>query len=576
LTAEDHAAYAFGMGVGAALFGISMLLAVAAPARAWLVLGPDDSVAHVLGADPDGDLVVAGAGSAAFSILKLDREARQAQWVRELPAIPVSSPSSFLPPRLAVAPDGDAVVLVSDAAGLHVHRLDGATGASVWQITLADVSSHGVPGGVAMDAAADVVVGALASIDSLGDQALLIVKLAGGDGAEIWRYVLPEVGVNSIATLPSGDVFAAGFSPGNLEVVKLAGADGTELWRYTTPAPPSGFGGDGAALAAGPSGDAFVALAAGQLSILRLDGTTGTETWRYDTPQTFHAFPTIAIDPDGDVVASGTARVIKVAATDGSLVWSTDTGYGWPVVNAQGDVLHVSTAPNAVTKLDGASGMPIAAERITPTSGDWFALSYQTSLALLAHEVVAVGQVNWNSQNRAFAVFGFGDRLAGAKLLLKDPGDPSVRTFRLTSKDRGLALPDPDDPAAPTAAGATLEITNPATNESTSLALPSAGWTVTPPKAIGGTRYKYLDKTAANGPCKVVVLKGNRALKAKCDGAGIAFTLDEATQGGLDVRLVLPGGFARCLSFGGTLLRDEPGQFVATKAGPPPACAGGL
>jgi hypothetical protein len=60
------------------------------------------------------------------------------------------------------------------------------------------------------------------------------------------------------------------------------------------------------------------------------------------------------------------------------------------------------------------------------------------------------------------------------------------------------------------------------------------------------------------------------------DGAQLAFMLDEATQGSLDVRLTLAGGFARCLSFGGTALRDEPGQFIAKDAAAPASCAGGL
>ena len=96
-----------------------------------------------------------------------------------------------------------------------------------------------------------------------------------------------------------------------------------------------------------------------------------------------------------------------------------------------------------------------------------------------------------------------------------------------------------------------------------------------PPNAIGGTFYKYIDRALANGPCKVVVLKGNRVLKVKCDGAQLAFTLDEATQNTIDVRLEFPGGFARCLSFGSPL-RDEPGQFIAQDAPAPATCAGGL
>jgi outer membrane protein assembly factor BamB len=566
-----------------ALFGMAILAATVAPAHAWLIIGPDDTDAESIAADADGNVVVAGQGPESFPVMKVDVAERAALWVREFPAVPIFAPSSFPAPKLALLPDRDAVVLLSDATALQVHRLDADTGATVWDTAIADVPGEsGRPGAVAIDATADVVVGARAFVQSLDDTVGLVVKLDGDDGSEIWRYALPEAsvaqgGLHAVATLASGDVLAAAFAPtGDLQVVRLAGSDGSELWRYTTPAPLSPTSHDGAALVAGAGGDVFVAMANDQLSVLGLDGATGAEVWRYDTPQTNLSFATIAIGPDGDLIARGGVRVVKVAANDGSELWNTSAA-DWSVIDAQGDVV---TGGAVVAKLTGTSGAALAIEQVVPAFGPAFQFDFQTPFAtpvvLLAHEVVAIGQVSRNSQNRAFAVFGFADRLRGTKLFVKDPGDPSVRKLRLVSKDHGLALPEPDDPRAPTLAGATLEITNPNTNESTAIALPAAGWTVRPPVAIGGTLYKYIDKALVNGPCKVVVLKGNRALKAKCDGAQLAFTLDEQTQGALDIRFVLNGGFARCLSFGGTIVRDEPGQFIAKNAGAPATCLGGL
>jgi hypothetical protein len=381
--------------------------------------------------------------------------------------------------------------------------------------------------------------------------------------------------------LPSGDVLAVGFAGGDVHVVKLAAADGAELWHYTTPAPPpDGAATDYTALVADAGGDAFVAMTGNRLSVLRLDGTDGTETWRYDTPETSAEFPTIAVAPDGDIVASGGHRLVKLAAADGSQIWNVGMGSpAWPIVNGDGDVLVVRYAPAEIAKHDGTSGALLAAETLVPPNGDWFDGPYAAAIddwaALVGQRVLGVGEVNSNSPGRGFAAFAFGDRLSGVKLLLKDPGDPSVRRLRLVSKDRTFMTPAPEDASAPTVAGATLEISNPVSGESTSIFLPAAGWTMRPPNTIGGTLYKYLDRALANGPCKVVVLKGNRVLKAKCDGAQLAFTLDEATQGTIDVRLVLAGGFARCLSFGGPL-RDEPGQFIAKNAPAPATCAGGL
>jgi hypothetical protein len=64
-----------------------------------------------------------------------------------------------------------------------------------------------------------------------------------------------------------------------------------------------------------------------------------------------------------------------------------------------------------------------------------------------------------------------------------------------------------------------------------------------------------------------------------CRGGGLTFTLDETSQGSLDVRLRQGGavGFAdTCFGFGGTVVRDVQaapnGSFVARNALAPNAC----
>jgi hypothetical protein len=53
----------------------------------------------------------------------------------------------------------------------------------------------------------------------------------------------------------------------------------------------------------------------------------------------------------------------------------------------------------------------------------------------------------------------------------------------------------------------------------------------------------------------------------------IEFSLDEASQGGLGVRLVMgPDALRRCLLFGGSVQRDTRGSFIAVKSPPPAAC----
>jgi len=562
------------------------VLSSAQHAGAGVILGPDFTRAQVIAPHVDGTAFVAGDGPETFPVMRIDPGLSDPLWLREIPAVPIGSPSSFLPPRLVLSPVGDPVVSVSDATGLQVHRFDGQTGTTHWQVAVADVQTSGWARAVSVDAVGDVLVAGSAVLQSLAEPAFLVVKLDGDDGTEVWRYVIPELGndlvwADAAVPLPSGDVLAAGFAGGDVHVVKLAGADGAEIWHYTTPAPPpDGAATDYTALVADAGGDAFVAMTGIRLSVLRLDGTDGTETWRYDTPETSAEFPTVAIAPDGDVVASGGFRLVKLAAADGVPIWNVPMGStARPLVNGDGNVLVVRWAPLEIAKHEGTSGALLAAETFVPPNGDWFSGPYAPAIddwtAFVGQKVVGVGRAGSDSSGQGFAAFAFGDRLSGVKLLLKDPGDPSVRKLRLVSKDRAFMTPAPEDASAPTAAGATLEISNPVSGEFTAISLPAAGWTVRPPNTFGGTLYKYLDRALANGPCKVVVLKGNRVLKAKCDGAQLAYTLDEATQGTIDVRLVLAGGFARCLSFGGPL-RDEPGQFIVKNAPAPATCSGGL
>ena len=66
-----------------------------------------------------------------------------------------------------------------------------------------------------------------------------------------------------------------------------------------------------------------------------------------------------------------------------------------------------------------------------------------------------------------------------------------------------------------------------------------------------------------------VVLRAGRRLRVKAHSAGI--TLDEPSQGSLGLNLV-SGGQQYCALFGGSILRDEPGRFIARGAPAPATC----
>jgi len=157
--------------------------------------------------------------------------------------------------------------------------------------------------------------------------------------------------------------------------------------------------------------------------------------------------------------------------------------------------------------------------------------------------------------------------LAGRRLSLRDPpGDPSARRIDVRSRDLLVETPLPGSPDDPSVAGATLELRNPGTGEMALLMLPpGAGWEGRG-KPAGVAGWSYRDASGANGPCTFVDVRHAAGLRALCRGAAIPFSLDEASQGELQVTLRLGAADLHCLHFGGKVVRDTPGTFLARSA----------
>jgi hypothetical protein len=156
--------------------------------------------------------------------------------------------------------------------------------------------------------------------------------------------------------------------------------------------------------------------------------------------------------------------------------------------------------------------------------------------------------------------------ISGKKLWMSDK--PKIVVL---SADPSITSPGPDDPAAPTLGGGLLEVVNPATGESDAFPLPAANWKGTGSPA-GSRGYTYTDSRQTAGPCKSVKIWNGKRLSARCHGAQIAFSLDEASQSSLGVKLTLGNGDRYCMLFGGTIVKDEPGLFKAKDAPAPAAC----
>lgn len=244
-------------------------------------------------------------------------------------------------------------------------------------------------------------------------------------------------------------------------------------------------------------------------------------------------------------------------------------------VDGEGNVVVAATLGDAITakdvhvlRLDGNSGNAVASHRLDGGSlGNDAANAVapgRNGRIAVAAEVTGAGSIGTD-----FAVLLVADRLAGKALVLRETAGRSKLALRV--KDPAVFASTPGGAGDPTLDGAVLELRNPLTAETATIALPAPLWRAKSGSRPGVLTYKYADKPLAAGPCRTAVVKSGRLLKAKCLGLG-GFTLDEPAQGTLDVRLTLgTGGGAHCLRFGGVAV-DVPGRFTARNATPPTAC----
>ncbi len=174
----------------------------------------------------------------------------------------------------------------------------------------------------------------------------------------------------------------------------------------------------------------------------------------------------------------------------------------------------------------------------------------------------------------------FGEPIGAVKLVVKDKAAKNERKIVFVSKDRARLIAPSGIEQDPTTAAARLTLVNQGTGEEVEIDLPASHWFGIGNPA-GSKGYKYKDPAGDSGPCKVVVMKPGKVLKAVCRG-DIAFTLDEAQQGELRVELDLGVGAQAlrfCTRFGGTVIKDRPaldgkvGIFKAKGAAAPPSCS---
>jgi outer membrane protein assembly factor BamB len=509
---------------------------------------------------------------------------------------------------VVTGPAGE-VFVGGESFGPVVLRLDPVTGDRIWRSEF--LAGSGQYSDLALDPARDVVAAGSFLPFGASQFRFFVYKIAGDDGAEMWRYVSdfdsPELRstAQAVATDPAGDVFAVGFSgPTRLVVVRLSGATGGEIWRYTLVSCSSTFSRD---IAVDVEGNVFVAGRAclcspldAAFTVLKLSGSDGTEIWRHSV-QCFDrgSASALALDAGGDVIATGTVLnlttfddllAVKLSSADGSELWRRDVDGGgngydfgsdvaldpggdavvagglrgptgnpnfavlklsgvdgselWRSVSGEaralaifgdgvraavgggGDVVAAGSLTSsdsgddlAVVRLRGSDGLELWQRTISGTRDLSFDYVRDVALDPLG-DVVGVGSMaslcSGGSRAHTFKLSGADGTgaglvepcpIQGRRLLFRDPvGRPEERRLAVRLKDPDPShwswLPDDGDPVRPDLHGGTLELFNPGSGERASVDLPPENWQWLRKRYA----WRYVDTYGSDGPCRKVLL----------------------------------------------------------------------
>ena len=180
----------------------------------------------------------------------------------------------------------------------------------------------------------------------------------------------------------------------------------------------------------------------------------------------------------------------------------------------------------------------------------------KTAAAICAITLVA------SSPGRASAA----EQLLPGRMLTMRAAASGAQRMLFLARSTAIAAPTPGGPDDPTIVGATLAL-RAASGESAAFDLPASSWSVN----AAGTAYKFRNPSAPAGPSAVrmALVKDHATARVAARATGI--TLDEPSQGSIAV-IFTSGTLRFCASFGGDVVRDQPGSFIARNAPPPASC----
>lgn len=603
------------------LFAAALLVSIGvAPASAWQIeipVPPSDAIfrplniAQSIAVDPDDDVIVGGrlavpAGVAPahedLGVVKLSGVDGAEIWRKTIDSGRSGRGTA------KVDPNGDVVVVgtvtnldAGSTTDILAVKLAGATGDVIWTRRInGTADDFDNAGGFDVDGSGNVALTGRIRNATGPASAMLVVKLAAGNGNELWRQEITSGISEDDAELGNsgtearfdgnGDVIAAGtiasFPFDDIAfVVKLEGGDGDEVWRNDeSSANVEAFVND---LALDAAGNAVITGSInGSIYYAKVskDGASLWDVFGNDTG-TGHA---VVVDAAGSAYVAGELRfpnpkfgfadirqfvVLKVAGDTGAAVWTyvaptigiANTANAIALDRNQNVVASGGTAFNKkflfmdlqVVKLENGSGAPITRRVFNADEGTAVAVDS-------ANDVVTAAL--------AFDVVKITAAAAGKSIAIKDdPNKPAKRKIKIQVKDPGFLPPGPVTGGDPTLTGATVVIRNPTSGENMSVSFPPINWKGSgKPPGVKGYTYKV-----KGDPCSLSMKVG--AWQLACAGSSITYTLDEPSQGAIFVKLTL-GTESSCVRFGGTVSKDLPnagkkgGVFQAKNAPSPATC----
>lgn len=379
--------------------------------------------------------VLAGAGSAHAWLLAVDGDLAASDHGH---AVVLDDAGSSIAAGVVNDADGGAIVVVKrdpDGHELWRQRLFGSL----------RLSGEGGPraAAVAVDTLGDVVL--LGVVPDVGrDLDVLVAKLSGTTGAELWRAVLDGDGhlsdrAAAVALAGSDVLVAATLLDGDHReqglFVRYAGGDGTEQWR-TRIAGTTGRG-TASGVAVAPGGEVVVAATVSNVGhgydwlVARLDGATGIPP----SPPTildegaFDEVRALAVDAGGNAVAAG--RIEGGADADFAVVKLSPAGTQlWRRLVAGSG----SGGDDALAVAVDFSGDVLAAGRVgnADSGRDFTVVKLRWSDGALLWSHTLVGTADRDDEAVAITVDAGGDVLASG--FLNDVG--TGRDFAVARFDR--------------------------------------------------------------------------------------------------------------------------------------------